>query len=52
MVRNQVEPAINMEGLDLIPTETEIPELKPVELPPLTNELQPQDVGSAQGASP
>ena len=52
MVRNQVEPAINMEGLDLIPTETEMPELKPVELPPLTNELQPQDVGSAQGTSP
>ena len=52
MVRNQVEPAINMEGLDLIPTEGEMPELKPVELPPLTNELQPQDVGSAQGTSP
>ena len=52
MVRNKVEPAINMEGLDLIPTETEMPELKPVELPPLTNELQPQDVGSAQGTSP
>jgi hypothetical protein len=52
MVRNQVEPAINMEGLELIPTETEMPELKPVELPPLTNELQPQDVGSAQSTSP
>ena len=52
MVRNQVEPAINMEGLDLNPTETEMPELKPVELPPLTYELQPQDVGSAQGTSP
>ena len=52
MVRNQVEPTINLEGLDLIPIETDMPELKPVELPPLSNELQPQDVGSAGSTSP
>ena len=52
MVRTQVEPSINFDGLDLTPAEMNMPALKPVELPPLTNELQPQDVGSAGSASP
>ena len=52
MVRNQVKPIINFDGLDLIPSEDDMPALKPVELPPLTNKLKPQDVGSAVSSSP
>ena len=52
MVRTQVKPIINFDGLDLIPSEVDRPALKPVELPPLTNKLKPQDVGSAVPSSP
>ena len=52
MVRKKVKPIINFDGLDMIPSEVDMPSLKPVELPPLTKKLKPQDIGSAVPLSP